>query len=360
MSSSTSLRCRKRIGPMEMDWPSTFRADLSNQAKGGGNKMTRLNDLRRRNFLKIAAALGGASTLAALPHLAGAQDASQQTDTPATTLQDVPLSSGAKLTIERSGQIVLFGINRPYIQNRIDPETFEKLAEAYYQYDHDPSLRAAILFGHGENFSRGIDVEGFKSLAGTGKPWLASTGPINPLAKRAPRLAKRAPRLAKPLIVVAHGDTWNMAHELFLVADIRIASADTRFGQDENTHGRFPGGGSTIRFPREVGWGNAMRYMLTGDHWSAEEAYRMGEVQKVAPDLKEALEAGIRIANKIADCGPLGIKISLASAHLAIDHTEQEALSKLDAQFGALFHTQDFLEGVKAQAEGRKPVYQGK
>jgi enoyl-CoA hydratase len=151
-----------------------------------------------------------------------------------------------------------------------------------------------------------------------------------------------------------------MAHEFHLVADIRIASADARFGQDENTHGRFPGGGSTIRFPREVGWGNAMRYILTGDHWSAEDAYRLGEVQKIAPDAKEALEAGIRIANKIADCGPLGIKTSLTSAHLAIDHTEEEALSKLDAQFGALFHTQDFLEGRKAEAEGRKPVYQGK
>ena len=131
--------------------------------------------------------------------------------------------SGGKLTTERREQIVLFGINRPYIPNRIDPETYEKLAEAYYQYDHDPSLRAAILFGHGENFSRGIDVEGFKSVAGTGKPWIASTGAIDPLAKC-------GPRLTKPLIVVTHGDTWNMAHELHLVADIRIASADTRFG----------------------------------------------------------------------------------------------------------------------------------
>src|ERR1700723_3472149 len=213
MSSSTSLRCRKRIGPMEMDWPSTFRADLSNQAKGGGNKMTRLNDLRRRNFLKIAAALGGASTLAALPHLAGAQDASQQTDTPATTLQDVPLSSGAKLTIERSGQIVLFGINRPYSQTRIDPETFEKLAEAYYQYDHDPSLRAAVLFGHGENFSRGIDVNAFQALATTGRPLISEGGTIDPLAKG-------SSKLTKPLVVVVHGDTWNMADELYLVADI--------------------------------------------------------------------------------------------------------------------------------------------
>jgi enoyl-CoA hydratase len=103
-----------------------------------------------------------------------------------------------------------------------------------------------------------------------------------------------------------------------------------------------------------------MRYILTGDHWSAEEAYRMGEVQEVASDAKEALEAGIRIAHKIADCAPLGIKTSLASAHLAIDHGEEEALSRLDAQFGALFHTQDFLEGRKAEAERRNPVYEGK
>jgi enoyl-CoA hydratase len=315
--------------------------------------MIYLTDLGRRSFLTLAAALGGASRLGALPRLAGAEDTPQQTDTPAITLQDVSLSSGAKLTIERRGQIVLFGINRPYIQNRIDPETYEKLAEAYYQYDRDPSLRAAILFGHGENFSRGIDVDGFKSLAGTGKPWIASTGTIDPLAKR-------APRLTKPLIVVTHGDTWNMAHELFLVADLRIASADTRFGQDENTHGRFPGGGSTIRFVREAGWGNATRYMLTGDHWNAEEAYRIGDVQQVTSTPEKALEAGIEIANKIAACGPLGIKTTLLSAHLAVDSTETEALSRLDAQFGALFHTRDFQEGREAEAQGRAPVYQGR
>jgi enoyl-CoA hydratase len=310
----------------------------------------------RRSILKAAAAFGGLSTLDVIAP--AVSWAAQESEIPAAAspdakLEDVPAGPNIKLTIERRGQVVLFGINRPYIQNRIDPETFEKLAEAYYQYDHDPSLRAAILFGHGENFSRGIDVEGFKALAGTGKPWIASTGTIDPLAKR-------PPHLTKPLIVVTHGDTWNMAHEFHLVADIRIASADTRFGQDENTHGRFPGGGSTIRFPRESGWGNAMRYMLTGDHWSAEEAYRIGEVQQVAPTPEKALEAGIQMANKIAACAPLGIKTTLLSAHLAIDHSEEEALLKLDAQFGALFHTQDFLEGRKAEAEGRKPVYQGK
>ena len=124
------------------------------------------NDTGRRRYLKIAAVLGGASTLGALPNLARAQNTSQQTDTPAIALRDVTFSSGAKLTIERRGQIVLFGINRPHIQNRIDRETFEKLVESYYRYDRDPSLRAAILFGHGENCSRGIDVEELRRSQG--------------------------------------------------------------------------------------------------------------------------------------------------------------------------------------------------
>jgi enoyl-CoA hydratase len=164
-------------------------------------------------------------------------------------MADIPLSPEAKITVERRGEIVLIGVNRPRVYNRFDPDAFLGLAKAYYDFDNDPSLRAAVFFGHGENFSRGIDVDAFAPLAGTGKPFAVGAGMLDPFA--------RTQQLSKPLIAVVHGDTWNMAHELHLVADIRVASADVRFGQDENTHGRFPGGGSTIRFPREAGWGNA-------------------------------------------------------------------------------------------------------
>jgi enoyl-CoA hydratase/carnithine racemase len=172
-------------------------------------------------------------------------------------------------------------------------------------------------------------------------------------------LATRGAGLSKPLVVVVHGDTWNMGHELHLIADIRIAAADTRFGQDENTHGRFPGGGATVRFVREAGWANAMRYMLTGDHWGAEEALRMGIVQKVVPTPAEALQAGIEIAGRIAACGPLGVRATLASAHLA-NSSQSEALAKLDTQYRALYGTEDFKEGRQAEAEGRTPVYHGR
>ena len=307
----------------------------------------------RREFL--AAALGGLAGLSALTTTVARADGSNPgagSSSQEITMSDIPPGPNAKITVERRGAIVLIGINRPYVQNRVDPEAFAGLAKAYYDYDHDPSLRAAILFGHGDNFSRGIDVDGFKTLVQTGKPWINGEGEIDPLGKR-------KPELTKPLIAAVHGDTWNMAHELFLVADIRVAAANTNFGQDENTHGRFPGGGSTVRFVREAGWGNAMRYMLTGDHWTAQEAYRMRTIQENAATPEAALDRALEIANKVAACGPLGIKTTLASAHLAVDPAADAALSKLDAQFGALFHTHDFLEGRKAEAEGRPPVYHG-
>ena len=103
-----------------------------------------------------------------------------------------------------------------------------------------------------------------------------------------------------------------------------------------------------------------MRYMLTGDHWGAEEAYRMGVIEQIAPSPAKALDAGIGLAQKIAACGPLGIKTTLESAHLSIDKSEAAAFAKLNEQFGGLFHTEDMIEGRKAEARGTPPRLQGK
>lgn len=277
-----------------------------------------------------------------------------QTDEAAqsTLMTDVPYGQQTKITVERKGHVVLIGINQPYIDNRLDPEATESLARAYFDYDRDSSLRAAVLFGHGDRFSRGVDVDAYKALAQSGKKMMDGPGFIDPLGRT-------GPALKKPLVVAVHGDTWNMAHEIFLGADIRLASDDTDFGQDENTHGRFPGGGATVRFPREAGWGNAMRFILTGDHWNAREALRMGTVQEVAPNRDAALAKAVEIANKIAACGPLGIETSLASSRMAVDDSEA-ALAALDEQYRALLTTRDFQEGRDAQAQGRPPNFEGR
>src|SRR4051794_15281500 len=275
------------------------------------------------------------------------------TAAPATRLADVALGPSATITVERGAQIALVGLNRPFTQNRLDPPTRLRLAEVFYTYEHDPSLRALVLFGHGEHFSRGIDVDASQAGLLSGQR-ATSPQPSTDI------VGNGQPHRTKPMVVVVHGDTWNLGHEIYLAGDIRVAAANTRFGQDENTHARFPGGGATVRFVREAGWGNAMRYMLTGDHWTAEESYRMGVTQQIAPTTQAALDAGVTMARKIAACGPLGIKATLASAHQVIDPIEADALSKLGAQYAALYRTEDFVEGRRAEAEGRPPHYKGK
>ena len=189
------------------------------------------------------------------------------------------------------------------------------MATAYYDFDTDPTLRAAVLFGHGDHFSRGNDVDAFSALAKSGKSFTQGDGQIDPLGRKQ--------KLSKPLVVVVHGDTWNMGHELHLVADIRVASADVRYAQTENAYGRVPDV-APIRLVREAGWANAMRYLLTGDHWDAQTAYRMGIVQAIASDRDAA------------------------------------AYAKLEAGYVSLFGSEDFAEGRRAEVENRVPVFHGR
>jgi enoyl-CoA hydratase/carnithine racemase len=307
-------------------------------------------EVDRRSLL---AALGMTAVAAAARAQSQQPSAAGSLPGPATTLRDVPLNASNTVTAERRGDIVLIGLNRPQIQNRIDPPTRLRLGEILYQFEHDATLRCAVLFGHGENFSRGIDVDAAQAGLISGN---RATSPAPTLDV----LGNSSPHRTKPVVVAVHGDTWNLGHEIYLACDIRVAAADTRFGQDENTHGRFPGGGATVRFMREAGWGNAMRYMLTGDHWSAEESRRMGITQEIASNPQAALDLAVLLARKVAACGPLGISATLASAHQVIDPVEADALSKLGAQYAALYRTEDFLEGRRAEAEGRPPKYQGK
>lgn len=265
---------------------------------------------------------------------------------------DKPLSPTTKVTVERRGQIVLIGINRPQMLNRIDPEAFYGLATAYYDFDNDSTLRAAVLFGHGENFCRGNDVEAFSALAKSGKSFKLSETQIDPLG--------RAQKLSKPLVAVTHGDAWNMGHELHLAADVRVASSDVRYRQTENAYGRVPGV-APIRMVREAGWANTMRYLVTGDPWDAQTAQRIGLVQEIAPNKDAALDIGIGLAGRIAACGPLGVKATLKVAHMAInDAADAAAYAKLEAEYLLLFKSEDFIEGRKAEAENRLPNFQGR
>jgi enoyl-CoA hydratase len=305
-------------------------------------------DIGRREMM-IAAGTGAALIAAGIDRIgtAQAQTGASPTSPPTATAQAV---APGTIEVERRGSMLLVGLNRPQAENRLDPAMLIGLGKAWYQLEHDPDLRVAVLYAIGPDFCRTLDVPAYAAAAAAGTYPPKDTDYLQPLNTR-------PPFRTKPLVVAVQGRTGQVGHELFLAADIRVAASDTRFRQAEALYGVFPGGGATVRFPREAGWANAMRYMLTGDEWSAEDAYRMGLVQEVTPPGKQ-LDRAIELAAKIADASPRGVRATLASAHQAISG-EEPALIALLPEFLRITQSDDAREGQRALREGRKPQYRG-
>ena len=309
-----------------------------------------MRKFNRREVFQTITAAGASIVLATVPKFVRAAEAMSQDSVSGVRMMD---STDAALTIERHGEVVLLGLNRPTQGNRIDSTMRTLLSKAYFEFEHDESLRVAVLFGHGDHFFQGVDVKAVSAEIGKGTDQTVKPDTIDPLRKG-------GQKLHKPVVVAAHGNTWNVGHELFLACDIRVASADTHFAQTENVHARMPAGGATIRFVREAGWAQAMRYLLTGDGWTAQEAQRMGTVQEITSNAETALQLAVNIAKKIAMCAPLSIKSTLASAHLAIDQSEAKAFYQLPVQRAALYATEDFKEALTAEKGKRIPQYKGR
>ncbi len=223
--------------------------------------------LGRRGVLVLAGA-AAAVGLTAGPALAQAQPAAPAATTPASVRPTIVLDRPAK-------GVLTIGIDRVDTQNRIDIPTFAAIGQAYYQLEHDDDLRVAVLHGKGPDFSQGLDQASWGAAL--------RNGPFQTPQKFIDPVATAGPERSKPLIVAVQGHVTRIAHELFLAADIRIAAQDAIFNQGEVTAASFPGGGATVRFVREAGWGNAMHYMLSGEDWRTDDALRMGLVQIVTP-----------------------------------------------------------------------------
>jgi enoyl-CoA hydratase len=163
----------------------------------------------------------------------------------------------------------------------------------------------------------------------------------------------------KPVIAAVHGWCMTLGIELLLAADVRIASADARFAQLEVQRGIYPFGGATTRLPREAGWGNAMRWLLTGDEFDAAEALRIGLVQEVVEpgdQLDRAVELAERIATRSA---PLAVGTTLAAAQRANREGERAAEDRFVDDVVSLFNTKDGAEGMLSFLERRPARFIG-
>jgi enoyl-CoA hydratase len=306
--------------------------------------MTNPGTIDRRDLIAGSAA-------AILTSSASGGRAFAQASEPVPRLQTARISNPGKVVLDRlPAGILMIGIDREQARNRVDPPILIGLGKAYHQLDHDDALRVGVLYGVGSDFVVGLDVAAFAAATAAGILPPKDSDFINPVGLEMVR--------KKPVVVAVQGAVNSVGHELALAGDIRIAASDTQFAQLEVTAGVFPAGGATVRFTREAGWANAMRYMLTGDKFGADEAYRMGLVQEVTPVGKQ-LERATDIAKRIASRAPLGVQATLASAHQAIEH-ENAAFKSLRPEFQRLLNSEDAKEARAAQEQGRTPTFQGR
>lgn len=255
------------------------------------------------------------------------------------------------VTTERRGHVLLIGLNRPRKYNAFSVRMHQLLAEAYQQYEHDADARCAVLFAHGENFTAGLDLaEVGPAVAGGAE--LFPPGNVDPLDLF-------APLRRKPVIGAVQGYCYTIGVELLLACDLGVAARDTRFAQLEVKRGIMPFGGATSRLPRRAGWGNAMRWMLTGGEFDAGEALRLGLIQEVV-EPGQQLARALELAEEIAEQAPLAVQAIREASRAALEHHIAEEAEDFVRRARALMTTEDAMEGAMSFVERRKARFQGK
>ena len=256
-----------------------------------------------------------------------------------------------RILSELRDRLFMIGIDRPAKLNGFTPVMMRGLAQAYTAFEHEARARCAVVFAEGSHFTAGLDLPKVAAYLG-GNTLLVEEGEIDPFGLR-------APFRSKPVIVAVQGICFTLGVELMLAADIVIAAADTRFAQLEVKRGLLPTGGATFRMVERAGWGNAMRYLLTGDEFDAQAALRLGFIQEVVEPGRQ-IDRAIELAKHIADQSPLALAATIENARLA----QHDGPAAATAQFGAtqtrLLASADFQEGMRSFKEKRPPRFGGK
>jgi enoyl-CoA hydratase len=258
--------------------------------------------------------------------------------------------STGQIHLERKAHVLVIGIDRVAKRNAFDLPLWDGLCRAYGELERDPELRVGVLHAHGDHFTGGLDLPQWAPVFASGKFAIPDDG-IDPVGL--------ASRVTKPLVCAVQGICLTLGIELLLAADVRVAARSTRFAQIEVKRGIYPAGGATLRFPREVGWGNAMRWLLTGDEFDAAEAHRIGLVQEIT-EHGEQLARALALAEVIAAQAPLGVYATIASSRLALPSNEAVAAARLRPDLAPLVASEDMQEGLRAFLERRPGRFRGR
>jgi enoyl-CoA hydratase/carnithine racemase len=254
------------------------------------------------------------------------------------------------LLYEKDGKTAIFTLNRPASMNALNPNLFREMHDAFEDFRTDPELWVGIVTGAGEKaFCAGADVKEWLPFVKEcrAKPWLLPTTPL------------RGMEVTKPLIAAINGVAMGAGLELVLMCDLRIASEKARFAFPEARLGILPRLGGTTRLPRNVSWCHAAEILFLGKTIDAQEAYRIGLINKTVPP-DQVLSSAKDWAKELCSAAPLAVRgikeAMLKSRGMSLD----EALWIENALGMPLYDTEDYEEGRAAFKEKRPPAFKGK
>ncbi len=248
----------------------------------------------------------------------------------------------AVVNYEKEGRIAIFTINRPEARNALSAQVRQELNEAMTDFRDNNDLWVGIITGAGDRaFSAGADIKEFRPGPMGEAQWL------------------RADQIWKPFIAAINGFALGGGLELAMECDIRIAAEHALLGQPEINIGFMPGAGGTQRLPRFVPRAKAAEILLTGQPIDAQEAYRIGLVNKVVP-LAQLMPTAKQLAETICKVGPLGVRATKESMIRGYNMPLDEGLKLEKELANRIRNTEDFMEGARAFAEKRPPAYKAR
>jgi len=251
---------------------------------------------------------------------------------------------------QKDGKIAIFTINRPEAFNAMNVQGLQELHEVLADFRDDPELWVGIITGSGSKaFCAGADVKEMLPFIKEHHedPW------------NVPATIMRGLELWKPVIAAINGVTLGGGLELALACDLRIAAENARLGTPEVTLGLIPGWGGTQRLPRVIPWCKAAEILLMGKPIDAQEAYRIGLVNKVVPQ-DQLMTTAREWADTLCQAAPLAVRAAKEAMIRGAAMSMEEGLWLENTLEAYVMSTEDFTEGSTAFAEKRKPDYKAK
>ncbi len=247
-------------------------------------------------------------------------------------------------------RIAVVVVDRPPV-NALNRQVEDEIEDVFGELGNLDDIGAVIVTGGGAKaFIAGADIK----MLSEKRPEEASR-----MSAATQRVLTRIERFDRVVIAAVNGLALGGGCEVALACDIRVADETAIFGFPEVSLGLFPGAGGTQRLPRLVGAGKAKELIFTGDPIHAEEAKRIGLVERIAPKGQAVVEAQ-GLARRILQRGPMGVASAKKAINEGMEMTLEEGLRRETELFAALFETRDMMEGVTAFLEKRKPSFIGK